>query len=112
LQFQGVIELPFDKEKASNEGALRVALGKTFTQGSWGRAWSPMVEVLASRELESGATTHWDLVPQLQVTLNTRQHVMGNVAVRVPVNDTETRYPTVFVYILWDWFDGGFFDGW
>jgi mono/diheme cytochrome c family protein len=112
LQFQGVIELPFDKEKAANEGALRAALGTTITQGNWGRAWSPMVEVLASRELESGATTHFDLVPQVQVTLNTRQHVMGNVAVRIPVNDTETRHPTLLFYILWDWFDGGFFDGW
>lgn len=71
-----------------------------------------MVEVLSSRELEDGATIHWDLVPQFQVTLNTRQHVMANVAVRVPVNDTATREPTLLFYILWDWFDGGFFEGW
>jgi hypothetical protein len=112
LQFQGILELPFDTDLAEKEAAARMAVGTTFTQAAWGRAWTPMVEILAARELESGATTHWDLVPQLQVTLNKRQHIMANLAVRVPVNDTETRDPRFLVYFLWDWFDGGLFDGW
>ncbi|MGD2134861.1 MAG: cytochrome c [Gemmatimonadales bacterium] len=112
VQLQGVVEVPFDQDVAGNEAALRVAVGKTFTRGRWGRAWSPMVEVLAARELESGATIHWDLVPQFQVTLNQRQHVMANLAVRVPVNDTVGRHPRVLLYVLWDWFDGGLLDGW
>jgi hypothetical protein len=112
LQFQGVLEFPFDQDLAGNEAALRMAVGTSFTQGQWGRAWTPMVEVLAGRDLESGATTHWDVVPQFQVTLNKRQHIMANLAVRIPVNDTEARYPRFLVYFLWDWFDGGLFDGW
>jgi mono/diheme cytochrome c family protein len=112
FQFQGVLEFPIDPDGRHSEGALRGVVGTTFTQGPWGRAWSPMVEVLAGREFESGAPTHWDIVPQFQVTLNTRQHVMANVALRIPVNDTETRYPRLLLYILWDWFDGGFFQGW
>ncbi|MFW5947846.1 MAG: cytochrome c, partial [Gemmatimonadota bacterium] len=86
------------------------ALGKTFTSGPFGRAWSPMVEVLGSRALESGAEVEWDIVPQMQVTLNTRQHVMANVGVRIPTDDA--REPEVLLYVLWDWFDGGFFEGW
>ena len=112
LQFQGVLELPFDRELASNEAALRMALGTSFIQGQWGRMWTPMVEVLAGRDLESDATTHWDLVPQCQVTLNRRQHIMANLAVRVPINDTADRHPRFMVYFLWDWFDGGLFDAW
>lgn len=112
LQVQGVVELPFDQDLAGNEVALRMAVGTSLTQGQWGRTWTPMVEVLAGRELESGATTHWDVVPQFQVTLNRRQHIMANVAVRVPINDTAARYPRFLVYLLWDWFDGGPFDGW
>jgi mono/diheme cytochrome c family protein len=112
LQVQGIVELPFDGEKAENEGALRAVLGRSFQEGRWGRTWSPMVEVLASRDLESGATTHWDLLPQVQVTLNTRQHVMANLGVRLPVNDTDSREPQLVVYLLWDWFDGGLFAGW
>ncbi len=104
-------ELPADTELAENEAFWRAALGKTFTTGQFGRAWSPMVEVLGARALESGATVHWDVVPQLQVTLNTRQHVMGNIGVRIPVDDP-AREPEVLVYVLWDWFDGGFFEGW
>jgi mono/diheme cytochrome c family protein len=112
FQFQGLAEFPFETEGRESEGALRATLGTTVTQGPWGRAWSPMVEVLAARAFESGATTAWDIVPQFQVTLNTRQHIMANVAVRIPVNETETRHPSLLLYILWDWFDGGFFQGW
>jgi mono/diheme cytochrome c family protein len=112
FQFQGLAEFPFETEGRESEGALRATLGTTVTQGPWGRAWSPMVEVLAARAFESGATTEWDIVPQFQVTLNTRQHIMANVAVRIPVNETETRHPSLLLYILWDWFDGGFFQGW
>ena len=113
FQFQGGIELPVDATKAGRETFWRFNLGRTFTQnGPFGRAWSPMVELLAARELESGATTHWDVVPQFQVTLNTRQHVRFNVGWRVPINDRAGRHSRVVMYFLWDWFDGGLRDGW
>jgi len=105
-------EVPFDSDKGELEAFGRAALGTTFVQGRWGRAWSPIVEVLAKRELEDGAETVLDVVPQLQVSLNTRQHVLVNVAVRVPVSDRDERPTALFVYLLWDWFDGGFGEGW
>jgi len=37
---------------------------------------------------------------------------MVNVGVRVPLNDRAGRDTRVMVYLLWDWFDGGLFDGW
>lgn len=111
LQFQGVLELPATSD-APDEGVLRAALGRTFTSGQWGRAWSPMVEVQGKRELESGGEWGWDLVPQLQVTLNTRQHVMVNLGVLLPLTDADMRRTRLHFYILWDWFDGGFFEGW
>ena len=104
-------EFPTDTEIAENESFWRGALGKTFTSGQFGRAWSPMVEVLGARALESGADIEWDVVQQLQLTLNTRQHVMANVGVRIPVDDS-AREPEILMYVLWDWFDGGFFEGW
>ena len=97
---------------AEDEVAVRTVLGKTFTEGEFGRAWSPMVELLASRELGSGSDTTLDLVPQLQVALNTRQHILLNVGVRVPVGNKQDREPQIVMYLLWDWFDGGFLDGW
>ncbi|MFW6083619.1 MAG: c-type cytochrome [Gemmatimonadota bacterium] len=112
LHVQGGLELPADRDVAENEGFWRAAIGRSFTDGRWGRTWSPMVEVLGVRELVSGEPVHWDLVPQLQVTLNTRQHVMANVGVRIPLNDADTRQAELIIYLLWDWFDGGFLEGW
>jgi mono/diheme cytochrome c family protein len=112
VQMQTGVEFPTDTDHA-NEGLFRVALGRTFTPGGpWARAWSPMVEFLAARELEEDATTVWDVLPQMQVTLNQRQHIMANVGVRLPLTETEGRDPQILVYLLWDWFDGGFFEGW
>ncbi|MBN1948059.1 MAG: transporter [Bradymonadales bacterium] len=112
LQVQAGAELPFDPDKAEMEGFWRAVYGHTFTQGRFGRAWSPMVEVLGASEFEEDAAISWDIVPQFQVTLNTRQHVMANLAVRIPLEPDNDRPVEVLAYLLWDWFDGGFFEGW
>jgi hypothetical protein len=71
-----------------------------------------MVEVLASRELTSDVNTLFDVVPQIQVTLSKRQHIRFNAGVRLPLNETADRNLAVMGYLLWDWFDGGLFEGW
>jgi hypothetical protein len=106
------MELPADSERAVREAFWRAAVGKTFTEGRFGRAWSPMVELLAARDLEDGATTQLDLVPQMQVTLNRRQHIMINAGLRFPLNARTGRSTQLITYFLWDWFDGGLRDGW
>jgi hypothetical protein len=70
------------------------------------------VELLAARDLEADATVHWDLVPQMQVTLNKRQHITINAGVRFPLNERTGRDTQVITYFLWDWFDGGLREGW
>jgi hypothetical protein len=112
VQAQAGLEFPLDTNRAEREGFLRTAIGTSFTQGRWGRTWSPMVELLAGAALGSGSEVQWDAVPQLQVTLNTRQHLMANVGVRFPLNNREDQDPEVLFYLLWDWFDGGLRDGW
>lgn len=114
IQAQGGLEAPL-YEDAANEMFGRLVLGATFTEGQWGRAWTPMVEVQAKRHLETGAETEFDLIPQVQVALNTRQHVLGNIGVLVPVGggaDEHARHMRLVAYVLLDWFDGGFFEGW
>src|SRR5690606_20616271 len=112
LQLQLGAEFPFDRDRADDEGFWRAVLGKTWTEGRWGRAWSPMVELLGARELSGGASAEWDVLPQVQVTLSRRQHVMANIGVRVPLNRKDTRQTELWIYLLWDWFDGGLFEGW
>ena len=101
-------------DDAATEGFARILVGRTWTQGKWGRAWSPMLEVQARREFETGAATRLDLVPQVQISLNTRQHVLANLGVLIPVGrEAGQRPPSRFLaYLLLDWFDGGFFEGW
>ena len=111
LHVHAGVEAPADSAKASKEIFWRAAIGRSFTEHRWGRAWSPMVEMLAARDIVAGAEPEWDVLPQLQVSLSDRQHVLLNVGVGVPVNE-RARPKTVFVYLLWDWFDGTIFDGW
>ena len=106
------IEVPADGEKAAKETFWRIAVGKSFMHNRWGRAWSPMLEILGALELEDGHAAEWDALPQLQVSLSTRQHVLVNIGVRTPLSQRSERGSSVLVYLLWDWFDGGFFSGW
>jgi hypothetical protein len=113
LQIQTGFELPTDTEQISNAYFFRAAAGKILTpNGPAGRAWTPMVEFLADRELESGATTDWDIVPEVQVTLSKRQHLRLNVGVRTPMNNRPGRPTQLGFYLLWDFFDGGLREGW
>jgi hypothetical protein len=112
VQVQVGAELPTDRNKAGREGFWRAVIGRTFEQGRFGRAWSPMLEVLGGRELETGHRVQWDLLPEMQVTLSTRQHIMINAGVRFPLTDRSERHVQVVAYFLWDWFDGGLWDGW
>ena len=112
FHLHGGFEFPLGDGIAHDEIFGRAALGKTFTRGQWGRAWSPMVEVLGARELGSDEAATWDLLPQMQVSLSRRQHILFNGGVRIPLNQRSRRHTTVVMYLLWDWFDGALLDGW
>jgi hypothetical protein len=111
LHFHGGFEFPLRSEDP-NEAYWRLAVGKTFAQNRWGRAWSPMVELLGAKELSVPEDPLWDVVPQMQVTLSRRQHIMIDAGVRVPLNERSSRHSTFMMYFLWDWFDGGLLEGW
>ena len=111
LQMHGGVELPSDTSKAPKESFLRGALGYTYAQDQgFGRAWTPMTEVLFARPW--GSASEVDVVPQMQVSLSKLQHVLISVGVRVPVTEREERHPQLLTYFLWDWFDGGLFEFW
>ncbi len=111
IQAQAGAEMPL-YDGGEDEGFGRIALGRTFTQGAGaGRAWTPMVELQGKGEFEGG-TVALDVVPQLQISLSRRQHVLFNVGALVPATETEGRSVRLMAYLLLDWFDGGFFEGW
>jgi hypothetical protein len=113
LQFQVGAELPVHTELAPQAVFWRAAVGQSFAANrGYGRLWSPMVEFLADKELSTGATANWDVLPEMQVTISRRQHIRGNLGVRVPVNNTRDRPVQLMFYLLWDWADGKLTEGW
>ncbi len=111
LQVHTGIEIPTDHTRGQNEAFVRTALGYALAQDrGFGRAWSPMVEVLMAKPQH--ASTEWDIVPQMQVSLSKLQHVLISVGARIPVTQREERKPQILTYVLWDWFDGGLTKFW
>lgn len=111
-QVQAGIALPYDNDDVGEEIFWRGMLGRMFNLGRYGRRLSPMVEILGSEEMVSGADTNWEVVPQVQITLNRRQHVRLAAGAQIPLNNTDGRETVYIAYLLWDWFDGGLFEGW
>jgi mono/diheme cytochrome c family protein len=113
VQGQLGFEQPTDSSVLARAIYARMAAGRSFrADRGLGRMWTPMAELIVDRDLESGAPSNLDVVPQMQVTINRRQHIRGSLGVRMPVNNRDGRANSVGFYLLWDWFDGGLFDGW
>jgi mono/diheme cytochrome c family protein len=113
FQTQLGADLPRHTDLAPQSIFFNAAIGQTIgADHGLGRAWSPMFEFLAQRDLMDGAKTDWDVLPQLQVTLSHRQHIRGDIGVRVPVTNTFGRPIQLQLYFLWDWQDGKLTEGW
>lgn len=110
LQLHGGAELPAKKDVMADEGFLRAAFGTTFFIG--GRSFSPMAEGIAVRPLTSGSSNAYEWIPQVQVSLSRRQHILGSFGVRLPITERATRSREFVAYFLWDWFDGPLLGGW
>lgn len=113
VQTQFGAELPFKTSIAPQSVFFNTAIGQSFAADHGrGRMWSPMFEFAASRDLEDGAQTDWDVVPEMQVTISRRQHIRGNLGLRIPVSNTAGRQKQLVFYLLWDRADGKLTEGW
>jgi len=113
MQFQAGAELPVNPGIAPRSMFWRTAVGQAIAPDhGLGRLFSPIVEFLASRDFTDGASTDWDVLPQMQVTVSRRQHIRADIGVRKPFTNTDGRPPQVVFYVLWDWADGKFWNGW
>src|SRR3984893_14605454 len=113
VQFQAGANLPRHTDIAPQTVYWRTAVGQSLAaDGGLGRLWTPIVEFVAARDLVNGASTNWDVVPEMQVTISRRQHVRVNVGFSKPVTNQAGRSSQVVFYVLWDWFDGKLNEGW
>ncbi len=112
--FQGQLFAAFPLHNTLNqEVGINLNLQKTFAEDNgFGRAWTPAVEILGRQEMVSGAKTEWDIVPQLQVSLSRRQHVLFSAGARIPVTEPSLRSTQFVFYFIWDWYDAPLFEGW
>jgi cytochrome c2 len=113
VQTQLGADLPVDPSVSPRSMFWRATVGQAFAQDNMlGRLYSPMVEFLAVRDFKTGASTDWDVLPEMQITVSRRQHVRVGFGVREPFTNTEGRTPQVLFYLLWDRADGKLWDGW
>jgi hypothetical protein len=71
------------------------------------------VELLTTQAFTPGAKLQWDIVPQLQVSLSQRQHILFSAGERIPLNDRGgDRQPQFVFYLIWDWYDAALLRGW
>ena len=113
VQTQLGADLPVDTSVSPRNMFWRVAAGQAMARDNMlGRLYSPMVEFLASRDFKPGASTDWDVLPEMQITVSRRQHVRLGFGVREPFTNTSGRTPQVLFYMLWDRADGKLWEGW
>lgn len=113
IQTQFGADLPFRTSAAPHSLFFYSAIGQSFGQDhDLGRVWTPMIEFLATRDLVTGQKTDWDVLPELQVTISRRQHIRGDLGIRVPATNTSGRQKEIVFYLLWDWQDGKLTEGW
>ncbi len=113
VQAHAGADLPVDTTDTKPDLFWRAALGWSWARRRFGRMYSPIVEVLGSRELgASDAAVTWDIAPQVQATLSRRKHVRMNLGALIPLNSTEGRHIQLCGYLLWDWYEGSPFEGW
>lgn len=111
VQAQAGVGVAYDRS-FPDEAFARLVAGAQLVPIRHGRMFAPMLELQVARELDAGSPTDVDVVPQLQVTLSARQHIRAAAGVQIPVTDRRDRATAGMFYLLWDWADGGFTEGW
>ena len=113
LQFQLGGDVTFDSTKSPRSIFFNVAAGRSMAADhGLGRLYSPMLELTGTHSYIAGAGTDLNLVPEMQVTVSKRQHIRAAAGVSAPVTNTSDRKPQILFYVLWDWAEGAFWNGW
>jgi mono/diheme cytochrome c family protein len=115
---QGSGRLKFDLEDSDASSAEFAGIVH-WVHTDRGRAVFPGLEVVAEVPFERGSgpdrkdAMQWSVLPQARFGLNKRGNIALNAGLELPLNDRDDRYDwRAYVYFIWDFADGGLFDGW
>jgi mono/diheme cytochrome c family protein len=109
--FQSSLRLKFPFEGAS-DGEAELAGIVHYVHTPWPRRIFPALEVVASQPFRSSnGDLEWTAMPQVRIGLTRGGHVALNLGVEFPLTGQswDKRY---YMTLLWDFADGGFFQGW
>lgn len=106
-------DITFDATKSPRSLFFNIAGGRSMAPDhGLGRLYTPMIELIGTRDYTAGASTDLNLIPEMQVTVSKRQHIRAAAGVSAPVTNTADRKPQIIFYVLWDWAEGHFWNGW
>jgi mono/diheme cytochrome c family protein len=114
---QGSGRLKLDLEDSDNSIAEFAGIVH-WVHTPWPRNVFPALEVIAEVPFERGTgsarkdAVQFSVLPQLRFGLNKRGNIALNAGVELPVNDTYRYDWRAYVYFIWDFADGGLFEGW
>jgi mono/diheme cytochrome c family protein len=89
-----------------------------WTHTPWPRSVFPALELVAEMPFERGSgadkksAVQVSVLPQVRIGLSKRGHVAVNAGLELPLNDTDRYDWRAYAYLIWDFADGGFFEGW
>lgn len=109
--FQSSLRFKFPFEKMS-DGEVELAGIVHYVHSPWPRRVFPALEVVATNPYRSrNGDFEWTALPQVRIGLTRGGHVALNLGIEVPLSDQawDDRF---YATLLWDFADGGFFQGW
>lgn len=117
LTFQGSarFKLPTDRFK---DGQAELSGIVHWVHSPWGRAVFPAMELTAEVPFERQTTVgnedavQLSVTPQVRIGLTKGGHVALNLGVEVPLNESDRFNYKGHIYLIWDFADGGFWQGW
>ncbi len=117
ITFQGTARSTLLTDKF-NKGNVELSGVAHWSPSIWPRSISPGLELVASFPIDRGtgigrkSFSQLSLIPQAQIGLNKRGHIMLNLGAEIPLNETDRYDYRAYAYLIWDFADGGLFDGW
>lgn len=112
--FQGSGRLKFDLKESDHNSAEFAGIVH-WVHTPWPRRMFPGLEVIAEVPFETrpGETSvQWSLLPQARIGISKRGHVALNVGAEFPLNERDRYDWRAYLYLIWDFADGGFFEAW
>jgi mono/diheme cytochrome c family protein len=101
-----------------DHGSMEFAAITHWVHTPWPRSVFPALEFVAEVPFDRGtgmnkkSAVQLSVLPQVRIGLSKRGHVAINAGVELPINATERYDWRAYAYLIWDFADGGFFEGW